>query len=53
MFSFRKLATIGLLLFSSQVEAEESVYNMKIHRGFMKKIADANFGEVLRHIESK
>lgn len=51
----RRAITIAALLACSssrEVAAVESSYNMRIHRGFLKRIADRNFNEILAHMES-
>ena len=35
------------------VQAETSQYDMRIHRNFIKKVADKNFNEILNNIEDK
>lgn len=48
--AFLKLPVLALL---GYVTAENSQYDMRIHRSFIKKVADKNFNEVLNNIEDK
>ena len=52
----RRAITIAALFACSsqnQVSAVDSVYSMRIHRGFLKRVADINFDELLAHMEDK
>lgn len=52
----KRLAAVTALLFSSQmteVNAEEAIYKVKVHKNFMKEVIDKNFPVILRHLESQ
>lgn len=51
--NLKRALVIAALLFSGEASAEESKYNMRIHRNFMKRVADKNFHQILAHIEGK
>ena len=50
--NLKRALTIACLLYSGNVSAEESFYNMKIHRNLIKRIADKNFHQILHHVET-
>lgn len=55
--NFKRLAVVSALLYSSitimPASCEESIYNMRIHKNFIKNILDKNFNVILDHIENK
>ena len=51
--NLKRAFAVAALLFSGEASAEESKYNMRIHRNFMKRVADKNFHQILAHLESK
>ena len=54
--NFKRLTVISALLYSSismsPVCCEESYYNMRIHKNFIKNLLDKNFNVILDHIEN-
>lgn len=51
--NLKRAFVIAALLFSGEASAEESRYNMRIHRNLLKRVADKNFHQILAHIEGK
>lgn len=49
---FWSVLYVGLAFLSQPIVAETSQYKMRLHRDFLKRIADYNFSEVLAHIEN-
>jgi hypothetical protein len=54
--NFKRLAVVTALLYSShmtEVNAEEAIYKVKIHKNFMKEVIDKNFPVILRHLANQ
>ena len=49
---FKRSLAICALLFSPTA-AESSQYDMRMHRSFIKRVADSNFDAILGHLQEK
>ena len=54
--NMKRMAVVTALLFSSQmaeVQGEEAIYKVRIHKNFMKEVIDKNFPVILYHLEKQ